>query len=132
MGPETTRGTCACVQGVAAWVWDECRCMGCYWTVLHLWAHSTAQRTHALAVRLPQPNTPCRFPPQVSSVTHTSCVVHKKNDLPPYGGKDEQELEASGEPRDVLEVRVGPRGTSGVESLRYVGTRGKIKPPSLT
>ncbi|GIL76382.1 hypothetical protein Vretimale_5937 [Volvox reticuliferus] len=41
---------------------------------------------------------------QVSALTNTSCVVHKKGDMPPYGAPDEQELEAEGDPPNVMEA----------------------------
>lgn len=41
---------------------------------------------------------------QISALTNTSCVVHKKGDLPPYGTADEQELEAEGDAANLMEV----------------------------
>ncbi|GLI64840.1 hypothetical protein VaNZ11_008142 [Volvox africanus] len=41
---------------------------------------------------------------QVSALTNASCVVHKKGDMPPYGAPDEQELEAEGDPPNVMEA----------------------------
>ncbi|KXZ44579.1 hypothetical protein GPECTOR_65g197 [Gonium pectorale] len=40
----------------------------------------------------------------VSAATGAGCVVHKRGDVPPYASSDEQELEADGDPRNVLEA----------------------------
>jgi hypothetical protein len=59
---------------------------------------------------------------QISTLTKTSCVVHKKGDLPAYGSADEQELEAEGDPPNVMEVR-GELRRSHVVRLEFCKLR---------